>query len=49
MIPLAKDDAAEFGRPGRTEIVGRRQMRPSTWPRREYSLTSSSPTALVAP
>ena len=49
MMPLANEDAAELGWPGRTEIVGRRRTRPSTKPLREYSLTSSSPMALSAP
>ena len=49
MMPLANEDAAEFGFPGRTEMVGSRQTRPSTYPLREYSLTSSSPMAFVAP
>ena len=47
-MPLAKLDAAEFGTPGRTEIVGSRHVRPSAKPLREYSLTISSPMALVA-
>ena len=34
MMPLANDDAAWFGRPGRTLIVGRRATRPSTKPLR---------------
>src|SRR5476649_54702 len=35
MMPLANDDAAAFGLPGRTLMVGRRSTRPSTNPRRE--------------
>jgi MFS family permease len=35
MIPLAKEEAAEFGFPGRTTMVGSRQTRPSTKPLRE--------------
>ena len=34
MMPLANDEAAAFGRPGRTLIVGSRSERPSTKPRR---------------
>ncbi|CAE6843779.1 hypothetical protein R75465_06841 [Paraburkholderia aspalathi] len=34
MMPLANDEAAAFGLPGRTLIVGRRNTRPSTKPRR---------------
>ncbi len=34
MMPLANDEAAAFGRPGRTLIVGNRNTRPSTKPLR---------------
>jgi hypothetical protein len=49
MIPLTKDDSAEFGLPGRTVIVASRQTTASMKPRREYSLTSSSTIAFAAP
>ena len=49
IMPLANELAAEFGFPGRTEIVGRRQMRASINPLRLYSLTRISQMALVAP
>jgi hypothetical protein len=32
MMPLANDDAARFGLPGRTTIVGSRSARPSMKP-----------------
>ncbi|MNT21750.1 hypothetical protein D3C72_1570980 [compost metagenome] len=34
MMPLANDEAAALGLPGRTLMVGRRSTRPSTKPRR---------------
>ena len=34
IMPLAKDEAAALGLPGRTLMVGRRSTRPSTKPRR---------------
>ena len=34
MMPLANEDAAALGLPGRTVTVGRRSERPSTKPRR---------------
>ncbi len=35
MMPEKKPDAALFGRPGRTQIVGSRMPMPSKNPRRE--------------
>jgi hypothetical protein len=49
MMPETKADVAGEGRPGRTTIVGRRMIRPSTKPRREYSLTKSSAISLPQP
>src|SRR5206468_9620108 len=49
MMPLANDDAALFGLPGRTVIVGRRRLRPSMKPFRLMSLTISSPIAFCVP
>ena len=49
MMPLTKDDNAEFGAPGRTVTVASRQTMPSMKPRREYSLTSSSAIAFSVP
>ena len=49
MMPLANDDAALFGWPGRTVIVGRRSERPSIMPLRVMSWTSSSPIAFCVP
>ena len=37
MMPLANDDAALFGLPGRTVTVGRRRLRPSMKPLRVMS------------
>ena len=42
-MPLRKLDAAALGRPGRTETVIRRTLRPRTRPRRVKSATSCSP------
>jgi len=44
-----KADVAAEGTPGRTTMVGRRMIRPSTKPRREYSLTSSSDESFPIP
>src|SRR5690348_5242 len=49
MIELANDDAALFGLPGRTTIVGKRSDRPSMKPLRLMSLTSNSPIAFCVP
>ena len=49
MMPLANDDAALLGRPGRTVIVGSRSERPSIMPLRDRSLTSNSPIAFCVP
>jgi hypothetical protein len=37
MMPLANEDAALFGLPGRTVTVGSRRLRPSTKPLRVMS------------
>ena len=42
MIPLANEDAAAFGRPGRTLMVGSLSTRPSTNPLRVQSQINSS-------
>ena len=47
--PLANDDAAAFGRPGRTVIVGSRITRPSMKPRRVQSPISNSAIAFCVP
>src|SRR4029450_285218 len=39
MMPLAKDDAARLGLPGRTVTVGKRSERPSIIPLRVMSYT----------
>ena len=44
-----KADVAALGGPARTVTVGRRTIRPSTKPRREYSLTNSSEMSLPVP
>ena len=44
-----KDDAALFGRPGRTITVGRRMFTASRKPLRVASCSSSSPIAFCAP
>src|SRR6266545_5150317 len=49
MTPLANDDAALFGLPGRTVTVGRRRLRPSIMPLRDMSWTSSSAIAFCVP
>ena len=49
MIPLANEEAARLGLPGRTTIVGRRSDRPSMNPLRLMSFTSSSPIAFCVP
>ncbi len=48
-MPLANDDAARLGSPGRTVTVGRRRLRPSSAPRRDRSATSSSPITFCVP
>ena len=49
MMPLTKDDIAEFGAPGRTAIVGSRQTTPSMTSLREYSLMKNSAIAFSVP
>lgn len=44
-----KEDVAADGAPARTTIVGRRRMRPSTNPRRVYSLIKISSTSFAMP
>ena len=48
-MPLANDDAALLGLPGRTVTVGRRSERPSMKPLRVMSYTRYSPIAFCAP
>ena len=49
MMPLANDDAARFGLPGRTTMVGSRIERPSTMPLRVKSATRYSPITFCVP
>src|ERR1700682_6408024 len=49
MMPLANEDAALFGLPGRTGTVGRRRVRPAVVALGVMSETSSSPIAFCAP
>ena len=49
MMPLTKDERAEFGRPGLIATVASRHATPSMNPRREYSCTSSSAIAFAVP
>ena len=49
MMPLAKDEAARLGLPGRTTIVGKRIERPSIMPLRVQSATRYSPITFCAP
>lgn len=48
-MPERKDEAAAVGRPGRTEIVGKRRTKPAMKPRRVYSFTSVSQMIFSAP
>jgi hypothetical protein len=47
--PLAKDDAARLGLPGRTTTVGSRSERPSIMPLRVKSATRYSPITFCVP
>ena len=49
MMPEMNALVAALGSPGRTTMVGKRRMRPSTKPRREYSFTRSSEMSLPVP
>jgi hypothetical protein len=46
---LRNDEAALFGRPGRTQMVGKRSTRPSMKPLRLMSFSSNSPMAFCVP
>ena len=49
MMPLANDEAARLGLPGRTTMVGRRSDRPSMNPLRVKSATRYSPITFCVP
>ena len=49
VMPEKNEDAAKFGLPGRTHIVGKRIAKPSQNPFREKSLSINSQEAFCAP